>query len=61
MPRSHKHGLMVSISPKRGLHVYFQKTASAYNNCIGDKIRGGNYASRAAVKAAFKSAVSACK
>jgi len=52
---------MVSITPKRGLHVYFQKKASGFNMCIGDKLRGGSYANRAAVRAAFKSAVAACK
>jgi len=61
MPRSHKHGLMVSITQKRGLHVYFQKKASRYNNCIGDKMRGGSYSNRDAVKAAFKSAVQSCR
>ncbi|TSA56167.1 hypothetical protein D4R42_04080 [bacterium] len=61
MPRSHKHGLMVSITPKRGLHVYFQKKASGFNMCIGDAIRGGSYASRKAVRDAFKAAVSKCK
>ena len=61
MPRSRKHGLVVSITAKRGLHVYFQKKASGYNQCIGDKLRGGSYTSRAAVRAAFKSAVAACK
>jgi len=61
MPRSHKHGLMVSITSKRGLHVYFQKRASGFNMCIGEKIRGGSYASRAAVRAAFTSAVASCK
>jgi len=57
---SRKNGLTVSISPKRGLHVYWTKDASKYNTCIGDKIRGGTYANRAAVKAAFESAVASC-
>jgi len=52
---------MVSITQKRGLHVYFQKKASRYNNCIGDKMRGGSYSNRDAVKAAFKSAVQSCR
>lgn len=61
MPRSHKHGLMVSITPKRGLHVYFQKRASGYNMCIGDAIRGKKFASRKAVRDAFTAAVAGCK
>lgn len=61
MPRSHKHGLTVSITPKRGLHVYFQKRASGFNQCIGDKLRHGKYADREAVRAGFKSAVAACR
>lgn len=52
---------MVSITPKRGLHVYFQKKASGFNMCIGDKMRHGDYANREAVRGAFKAAVSACK
>lgn len=60
IPRSHKHGLMVSITPKRGLHVYFQKRASGYNRCIGDKVRGAT-GNREAIRSAFKSAVAACK
>jgi len=61
IPRSHKHGLMVSITPKRGLHVYFQKKASGYNMCIGDRLRGGRPGSRGAARSAFTSAVSGCK
>jgi len=61
MPRSHKHGLMVSITPKRGLHVYFQKRASGFNMCIGDKLRHGKYTNREDVRKAFKGAVGACK
>lgn len=59
MARSHKNGLMVSMTAKRGLHVYFQKRASTRNQCIGSKLRGqhGNKASRIA---AFKAAVAAC-
>ena len=60
MPRSRKHGLVVSISPKRGLHVYFQKKASAFNNCIGDILRRGKPANRAAAKEAFSAAVRQC-
>ncbi len=60
MPRSHRHGLMVSITPKRGLHVYFQKRASGFNQCIGSKLRGG-HGNREARKAAFKGAVQQCR
>lgn len=61
MPRSRKHGLTVSITGKRGLHVYFTKKASAYNNCIGDRLRGGKPAGREQAKSAFRTAVSGCK
>ena len=61
IPRSHKSGLMVSITGKRGLHVYFQKKASRFNNCIGDKLRHGNYSNRESVRSAFKTAVAGCK
>ena len=60
MPRSHRHGLMVSITPKRGLHVYFQKKASRFNACIGEALRHG-HGSRESIKSAFKSAVNKCK
>ena len=63
-PRSHKHGLMVSISDKRGLHVYFRKKASGYNNCVGESIRksgkAGKGAGREAVRAKFRAAVATC-
>jgi hypothetical protein len=60
LPRSHKHGLMVSMTPKRGLHVYFQKKASGFNECIGKAIRGKKFPSRQAVRDAFTSAVAGC-
>jgi hypothetical protein len=52
---------MVSITPKRGLHVYFQKRASGFNMCIGEKLRNQKFSSRAAVRSAFTSAVAGCK
>ncbi|MCZ7404256.1 MAG: hypothetical protein O8C67_04905 [Candidatus Methanoperedens sp.] len=66
IPRSHKGGLMVSITGKRGLHVYFQKRASAYNRCIGDAVRKnpgsvGKGSGRAARITAFTSGVDHCK
>jgi hypothetical protein len=64
MPRSHRHGLMVSITPKRGLHVYFQKRASGYNQCVGAGVRSagvrGKGIGRQAVRSAFKQAVQKC-
>jgi len=59
-PRSHKHGLMVSVTPKRGLHVYFQKRASGFNECVGDQMRGKKYKTRADVRNSFSSAVATC-
>lgn len=41
--------------------IRFTKKPSRYNNCIGDELRGKTHASRTAVKASFKSAVSKCK
>lgn len=41
--------------------IRFTKKPSAYNNCIGDEMRGGKYANRKAVKDGFKDAVKACK
>ena len=64
IPRSHKHGLMVSLTPKRGLHVYFQKRASGYNMCIGDELRGrggGPGSGRAEQRGKFTKAVATCK
>lgn len=63
MGRSRKHGLTVSISPKRGLHVYWTKKPSAYNNCIAEKMRAkrGTFTDRASVKKAFTEAVGECK
>lgn len=61
IPRSHKGGLMVSMSPKRGPHIYFQKRASGFNMCIGDRLRNGSPGTREAARQAFKSAVSGCK
>jgi hypothetical protein len=52
---------MVSITSKRGLHVYFQKRASGFNMCVGEHIRGKKYSNRAEVRNAFKGAVQACK
>ena len=43
---------------KRG--IVFTKKPSAYNNCIGDEMRGGKYANRKAVKDGFRKAVAAC-
>lgn len=60
MARSHKNGLMVSISPKRGLHVYFQKKASGYNHCIGDAMRHKAGGSRESVRSSFSAAASSC-
>lgn len=64
IPRSHKGGLMVSVTGKRGLHVYFQKRASGYNECIANQLRhkgGGKGSGRAAQRTKFTSAVSGCK
>lgn len=58
---SRKHGLMVNITDKRGLHVYFRKKASGFNQCIGDKLRGQKHSSRASVRSAFKSAAASCR
>lgn len=57
---SHKNGLTVSMTDKRGLHVYFRKRASGFNHCVGSKLRGG-HGNREARKAAFKSAVQSCR
>ena len=38
----------------------FKKAASAFNTCIGEEMRGGNYSSRTAVKSAFASAARKC-
>lgn len=57
---SHKHGLVVSMTNKRGLHVYFTKKASERNRCIGEKMRG-QHGSGSSIRAAFKAAASSCK
>jgi len=41
--------------------IRFTKKPSAYNNCIGDELRGESYKSRKDVKEAFRDAVKACK
>lgn len=66
IPRSHKSGLMVSMTGKRGLHVYFQKRASGYNQCISEQIRKapgplGKGTGRAARRTAFTAGVDHCK
>lgn len=64
IPRSHKGSLMVSITGKRGLHVYFQKKASQYNECIANQLRnkgGGKGSTRKAQRDKFTSAVAGCK
>jgi len=60
---SHKHGLGVSISPKRGLHVFFAKKASQFNRCIADACRTGKGrgGSKNDVITRFEGAVSRCK
>lgn len=61
---SRKHGLVVSLTDKRGLHVQFRKKPSERNRCIGDYAKkqlgpkGTN--TRAQVSAAFKAGVAAC-
>ena len=57
---SHKHGLMVNITNKRGLHVYFTKKASGRNLCIADAMRGKG-GSRTAIRQAFAAAAKSCK
>jgi len=57
---SRKWGLVVGISPKRGLHVYFRKKASAFNQCVGDKLRGKT-GTRAQIRSNFAAAARACK
>ncbi len=54
---SHKHGLGVSITDERGLHVFFKKKQSEYNRCIGAALRGkgGN------MRQNFRSAVASCR
>jgi len=59
-PRSHKHGLMVSVTPKRGLHVYFQKKPSAFNECVGNTLRGAKSGSRANARDHFGKAAFHC-
>ncbi len=66
IPRSHKGGLMVSMTGQRGVHVYFQKRPSRYNRCIGDAIRKapgklGKGTGRDERIDAFKAGVNHCK
>lgn len=61
MSRSRKHGMTVTFTPKRGLRVMWTKRPSAYNRCIGEKMRSKTFTDRASVKKAFKEAVSECK
>ncbi|MDP2158917.1 MAG: hypothetical protein Q8K02_00405, partial [Flavobacterium sp.] len=55
-----KNGLVVNITPKRGLHVYFQKKASGFNQCIGDALRHKAGGSRESVRNSFSAAASSC-
>ena len=54
---SHKNGLGVSITDKRGLHVFFGKKKTDFNICVGKALRGkgGN------MRANFRAAVQSCK
>lgn len=63
IPRSHKGGLMVSLSPQRGPHLYFQKRPSGYNQCVATELRGkggGKGSTRKAQRDKFTTAVSGC-
>lgn len=63
IPRSHQGLLMVSVTGKRGLHVYFKKKASGRNLCIANKLRkqgGGKGSGRAKIRGLFKTAVTQC-
>lgn len=44
---------------KRG--IVFTKAPSRFNNCIGEKLRGGKPGSRSSARAAFTSAVGGCR
>jgi len=57
---SHKHGLGVSITAKRGLHVFFAKKSSMRNMCIGAKLRGQKGGGQPGVRGRFISAAKSC-
>jgi len=59
--KSTKRGMGASITPVLGPHIFFRKKPSAYNICIGNKLKGKKTSSRKAQKKAFKSAVAYCK
>ena len=56
---SHKHGLGVSITAKRGLHVFFHKKTSGFNECVAKKMRGAK-GDRQSIRNQFSSAAKGC-
>jgi hypothetical protein len=58
---SHKHGLGVSITDRRGLHVFFRKNPTNFNICVGDHMKGVKAKGKSAIRTEFIKAVGACK
>jgi len=55
------HGQVSGIKLTLGTGgLRFRKKASGFNMCVGDELRGKDYASRTAVRSAFTSAAKKC-